>query len=907
MQGSVPWTAAGYVEPMTTAPVAPVLYPAHWEADIVLSDGATAHIRPITPDDADRLVAFYSRVSDESKYYRFFAPRPQLSDRDVRNYTTVDHVDRVAFIVTVGDEMIGVGRYDRIKRGSPVAEVAFLVEDAHHGRGLGSVLLEHLAQAARERGLQHFVADVLPANRKMIQVFTDAGYSVKPTYEDGVLHVEFDIDPTEESLAVLAAREHRAEARSIARFMAPQSVAVVGASRRRGKVGQALVRNLVTGGFTGPVYAVNPEAPAIAGVPAFRTLEDVPTDVDLVIVAVPPEAVPEVVQHAAAKKARGLVVVSAGFADAGDEGRARQHALVEQARANGMRVLGPNCLGMLNTDPEVSLNASVSAVMPSHGRVGFFSQSGAFGQSLMRQCLDHGLGLSTFISAGNRADVSGNDLLQYWDEDPATDLVLLYLESIGNPRKFSRIARRMSRTKPIVAVKTGMSAQGVPLGRGSAASVIPQAAVDALFHQSGVIRVDTLGEMFDVAGLLTYQPLPAGPRIAIVGNSNALGLLTADAATSQGLRVVGSPLDLGTDAGAAEFEPALAEVALSDHVDAVVVVYAPRLESREPEVAAVLAEVAARTDKPFVAAFLASRGMPEALRVTDERGVLQPGSVPSFSSPEEAVRALGNAVQYAAWRDRPVGAVPDLTDVDPEAARALASGVLADAPEGRGLTVEELTALLDAYGISLFPMVPVATIEQAIEAAESFGWDVALKARAWNLRNRADLADVWRNIDSAAEMRDAWDTMTRTLAEPAHAKFVVQPMADAGLPVALRAVEDPAYGPILSFGVGGVATEVIGDRSYRIPPLTDVDAADMVREVRAAPLLLGYGGNPVADLGAIEALLHRLSALVDDVPEVVELELNPVLVRAEGLAVVNGSGRVAPARSRADWYTRRLG
>jgi acyl-CoA synthetase (NDP forming)/RimJ/RimL family protein N-acetyltransferase len=897
-------TAAMSDDPTAAVETGP--YPAHWEADILLSDGATAHIRPITPDDAEMLVAFYARVSEESKYYRFFAPRPTLSERDVRNYTTVDHDGRVAFIVTVGGDMIGVGRYDRIGASGHSAEVAFLVEDAHHGRGLGSVLLEHLAQAARERGVRQFIADVLPANRKMIKVFTDAGYTVQPTYEDGVLHVEFDIDPTDESLAVLAAREQRAEARSISRLLRPDSVAVVGASRQRDKIGQALVRNLVSGGYTGPVYAVNPEAPAIAGVPAFPTLDAVPAHVDVAILAVPADTVLDVVDSAAGKGVRGLVVVSAGFADAGPEGRRRQQQLTEHARANGMRVLGPNCLGMINTDPAYSLNASVSQVMPGRGRIGFFSQSGAFGQSILAQCVDRGLGLSTFISAGNRADVSGNDLLQYWDEDPATDVVLLYLESIGNPRKFGRIARRLSRSKPVLAVKTGMSTQGVPLGRDSS-SVVPPSAVDALFRQSGVVRVDTLNEMFDVASLLAYQPMPRGPRVAVVGNSDALGLLTADAATSAGLQVVGRPIDLGTEAGADEFDPALRMLAEDDDVDSIVVVYAPRLESRAPEVAGVLASVAAGTDKPVITTFLGSRGIPEPLRVEDESGVLQPGSVPSFPSPEEAVRALARVVEYAAWRERPVGVVRHLEDVDEAVARMIAANVLRDTPAGRELTVDELTDLLAAYGIELYPMLSAPTVEQAVAAGERLGWNVALKARASHLQHRADLADVWRNIDSEQEMRDAWTALTSAFASAEDAEYIVQPMAASGVPVALRAVEDPGYGPVLSFGVGGVATEVIGDRSYRIPPLTDVDAVEMVREVKAAPLLLGFGGSEPADLSAVEDLLHRLSALTDDVPEVVDLELSPVLVRTDGLAVVNAAGRVAPAASRADWYTRRLG
>jgi acyl-CoA synthetase (NDP forming)/GNAT superfamily N-acetyltransferase len=894
---------------VTTAAVRPPGpgYPAHWEADVVLSDGATGRIRPITPDDAERLVAFYARVSDESKYYRFFAPHPTLSDADVATYTTVDYHDRVALIVLVGERMIAVGRFDRIDPGADEAEVAFLVEDAHQGRGLGSVLLEHLAQAARERSITRFVADVLPTNRKMIQVFTDAGYRVGRTYDDGVLHVEFDIDPTAESLEVSRGREHRAEARSVERLLTPQSVAVVGASRRRDKVGQALVRNLVLGGYTGPVFAVNRDAPAIAGVPAYPTLAAVPSPIDLAIVAVPAEAVPEVVADAAEKGVKGLVVVSSGFAEASTAGREAQQRLVALARGNGMRVLGPNCLGLVNTDPAFAVNASVSTVMPGPGRVGFFSQSGALGQDFLTQCVQRGLGISTFVSAGNRADVSGNDLLQYWEEDEGTDVVLLYLESIGNPRKFTRITRRLARAKPVVAVRTGRSTQGVPVGHTVGQTALAAEAVDAVFRQAGVVLVDTVGELFDVAQLLVYQPLPDGNRVAVLGNSDALGLLAADAALSNGLEVVGAPLDLGNEAGAASFGPALAGILDDPAVDAVVVVFAPRLESRAPEVASVLAGVAARSPKPIVTTFLGTRGVPEALRVADERGVLQRGSVPSYPSPEEAVRALARAVEYARWRAQPDGLVPELADVHPGAARAVVDRVLADAPQGRELHPDEVVELLASVGVTVYPMVPVDEVEDAVTVAATMGWDVVLKATAAHLRARPDLADVWRNIDTPDEMRDAWATMTRTLGAAAEARFVVQKMAPGGVPVAMRVVEDALYGPVVSFGVAGVATELLGDRSHRMPPLTDRDAAAMVREVRAAPMLQGYAGVERADLGAVEDLLHRLSALADLLPEVAEVELNPVLAGAGGTSVVFARGQVAPARSRADWFTRRLG
>jgi acyl-CoA synthetase (NDP forming)/RimJ/RimL family protein N-acetyltransferase len=884
-------------------PVAP--YPAHWEADVVLSDGATAHLRPIRPDDADRLVEFYGRVSDDSKYFRFFAPYPTLSPRDVETFTQVDHTDRVALIVLTGDEMIAVGRYERIDAGQ--AEVAFLVEDDHQGRGVGSVLLEHLAQAARERGIGRFVAEVLPHNHKMITVFSEAGYTIASRLTDGIVHVEFEIRPTDDSIDVMTAREHRAEARSIQRLLTPRSVAVIGASRSRDKVGHALVRNLVRGGFTGPVYAVNPDATAVSGVPAYPSVRDVPGEVDLALVAVPADAVADVVLDCAARGVKGLVVVSAGFAETGPDGRERQGELVRIARSHGMRVVGPNCLGIVNTDPAYSLNASMAPVVPPPGRVGFFSQSGALGIAILEAVAARGLGLSTFVSAGNRADVSGNDLLQYWYDDPATEVVLLYLESLGNPRKFSRLARMVAAEKPVVAVKSGRSTQGVPLGHTVRVTDTPVAALDAMFRQSGVIRVDTLAEMFDVAQALALQPLPAGPRVAVVGNSDSLGLLAADAAAAAGLEVVGAPDDLGPRATAADFEQALTRLVDDPGVDSVVVVYVPTLESgRAEEVARVLAAVAAPGTKPVVTTFLGSGGVPEALRLLDDRGVPGRGSVPSYPSPEEAARALAHVTSYAQWRVRPRGDVPVIDGCDAETARKLVAAERAGRPGGGPLEGPALSELLASYGITLLEMVPVATVDDAVRAGERLGWTVVLKATAPHLRHRPDLADVWRNIDTPDEMRDAWATMCRTLTDPATAGCVVQPMAPPGVPVTVRAQEDALFGPVVSFGVSGVTTELLGDRSYRIPPLTDVDAAAMVREVKAAPLLLGYRGGAMADVRAVEDLLHRVSRLIDDLPEVADVELGPVLVGTEGLAVVNASAHVATPDPRSTWYTRRL-
>ncbi|MDT7729702.1 MAG: hypothetical protein QOI21_6278 [Actinomycetota bacterium] len=885
-------------------------YPAEYEADVVLRDGATAHLRPITPEDAELLVSFYGRVSEQSKYYRFFAPYPQLSDRDVARFTQVDYRDRLALIVTVGDAMIGVGRYERT--GRRTAEVAFLIEDAHQGRGLGQLLLEHLAQAAREHGITRFVAEVLPDNRKMITVFTEAGYKVAREFEDGVIVVEFDIAPTDTSFGVMQAREQRSEALSIARLLTPTSVAVIGASRREGTIGNALLRNLRDSGFPGQIYAVNAESSEneIEGVPAYRTIRDVNGKVDLAVVAVRAEMAADVVLDCAAKGVRGLVVVSSGFAEIGDEGRKLQRQLVGLARSYGMRVIGPNALGVINTAPGVSLNATLSPVMPSRGRVAFFCQSGALGVSILADMAGRGLGLSSFVSAGNRADVSGNDLMQYWYSDEATEVVLLYLESLGNPRKFSRVARRLAGRKPVIALKSGRATQGVPLGHTVRRSQLPPATVDSLFRQSGLIGVDTNGELFDVAQLMAHQPLPKGRRVAIVSNSDALTLLALDTVASTGLDVAGEPRTLNAEATAADFGAALGEVFADDRVHSVVVIFTPPVQSNGAEVAQVLAAAAAGSDKPVVSTFLASRSVPEQLRVPDEFGGAARGSIPSYSSPQYAVGALAKVTQYAEWRRRADSRIPDLPGVDTAAAEAFVTEFLQRHPKGAELDDDDRQRLLSFYDISVLPAFPVLSADEAVARAAELGFEVILKATADQWRMRPDLADIWRHIHDEDDMRQAWAEMTSTFgvaSDPARAQFVVQKMAPPGVPVVISAQEDVSFGPVVSFGLSGVATDLLGDRSYRMPPLTTTDAAEMVREVRAAPLLYGYRGSDPVDIAAIENLLHRVARLTLELEEVVRLDLRSVLVSIDSATVLDTSIRIAPnEKPRQDTPARRL-
>ncbi|NEA65027.1 bifunctional GNAT family N-acetyltransferase/acetate--CoA ligase family protein [Streptomyces sp. SID12488] len=935
-------------------------YPAHWEADVVLRDGGTARVRPITADDADRLVSFYEQVSDESKYYRFFAPYPRLSAKDVHRFTHHDFVDRVGLAATVGGEFIATVRYDRIDaEGLPAsgpaseAEVAFLVQDAHQGRGVASALLEHIAAVARERDIRRFAAEVLPANSKMIKVFTDAGYTQKRSFEDGVVRLEFDLEPTDRSLAVQRAREQRAEARSVRRLLVPGAVAVIGVGRAPGGVGRSVLDHIRDAGFTGDLYAVNSAFPEdqkdIDGIPAHRSVGDIGGPVDLAVVAVPAAYVPGVVAECGEHGVQGLVVVSAGYAESGPEGRERQRELVRHARTYGMRIIGPNAFGVINTAPDVRLNASLAPEMPRPGRIGLFAQSGAIGIALLSRLHRRGggvtgvTGVSTFVSSGNRADVSGNDVLQYWYDDPDTDVVLMYLESIGNPRKFTRLARRTAAAKPLVVVQGTRHGGAAPQGHAVRATRLPHATVSELLRQAGVIRVDTITELVDAGLLLARQPLPAGPRVAILGNSESLGLLTYDACLSEGLRPL-APLDLTTAATPGDFHRALSEALADEECDAVVVTAIPTVGEGSPGDAA-LAE-ALRTaaaevpGKPVLVVHVELGGLAEALSAAastaPQAGAPAPGTavperqprarvpqapesptppnpdscsrlIPAYPAAERAVRALGEAVKYAQWRREAAepGKVPGYEDVDEKGAAAQIGGLLA---RGQGLTLgtDETCELLGTYGIPVRGALPAPSPEGAVAAARTLGYPVALKATAPHLRHRADLGGVRLDLADEEQLRRAYAELTGLFGSPEEVRPVVQGMAPRGVDTVVRAVIDPAAGAVLSFGLAGPASQLLGDIAHRLIPVTDRDAASLIRSIRTAPLLFGWRGSAPVDTGALEELLLRVSRLVDDHPEVIAVSLEPVVVAQHGLSVLGASVRLAPPPVRDDLGPRTL-
>lgn len=842
-------------------------------------------VRPIRPDDAERIVAFHERQSPESIYFRFFSPRPRLSERDVERFTHVDYVDRMAFVGLIGDELVGVARYDRHRARSD-AEVAFFVDDAHHGRGMATVLLEYLAAAAREAGISGFTASVLPQNRKMLGVFTQVGFTQRSHFEEGVIEVELGIEPTPEALAAIEERAGTAEARSVERILRPGSIAVVGASRRAGALGHQVLRLLLQHGFQGPVYPINPEASHVGSVRAWRSVLDVPGELDLAVICVPADEVLRVVEECAVKRVQALIVLSAGFAERDEAGAAAEAELVDYARRHGMRLVGPNALGVINTDPAVRMHATFVAVDPLPGRIGLMAQSGTIGAAIIDGARQVGLGISSFVAVGNKADVSGNDLLRYWQDDPATDVAMLYLESFGNPSKFSRIARALSRVKPVVAVKVGGSATepGLDPERWPG-----DATAAALLDQTGVIRVDNLTQMFHTAGVLAHQPLPAGNRVAVVTNSWGPAWLAVDALRAWGLDAA-DPIDLSNQAGPEAFRDALAEAHADPRVDAVLAIYAPGVTTHYRKVGAAIREAASRPGAVTTVACLLGQHGPSTLADGPVR-------VPQFPFPEEAAAALGRVAGYAAWRARPVGDAFHLDDEALALVRAMVADHLVDAAPARPgasdgdadarrwLDPRSAAALLDAVGCGPVAQEVVADADEAVAAARRLGYPVALKAAGLDRLSKTEAGGVALDVHGDDEVRDAHARMTALLGEAMH-PALVQVMVPEGVECRVGIVRHPLLGDVVALGPGGAAVERVTADAVRLLPLTDVDASLLIDDSGLASVLDEHG--PTARPALVD-LLTRVAGLADAVPEVAVLRLNPVLV-------VDGRAAVTDAR-----------
>ena len=893
---------------MSDAEPQPPAYPSHWEADVVLRDGSIGHVRPIRPADAPLIQQFHDRQSKESIYLRFFAPLPHLSDRDAHRFANVDHHARVALVMEADDHLVGIARYDRVGDSPPRAEVAFNVADDFQGRGVGSVLLEHLVAIGQEGDIEEFTADVLPQNRKMLGVFSEAGFEVSRHFDDGVVALSFRIETTTRSREVLEAREHRSEALSVAALLRPSSVAVVGVGSRPTSVGREIYERLVAQGFTGAAYAVNRNPHREVEGEVYARVRDLPGPVDVAVIAVPVEGVLDAARDCAAHKVKALIVVSAGFAEAGEDGAALQAELLQVARRGGMRVVGPNSFGVIDTRESVRMNASVAPDMPQAGGFGLFAQSGVLAISVLESARRRGLGVSDFVSAGNRIDVSGNDIMQFWIDDPTTRVAGLYLESMGNPRKFARIARRLAQDKPVIVIKSGTSEYGVPPGHRVRSTTVGPEAFAQMLRQAGVIRVENLHQLLDVAQLVVDQPLPAGTGVAVVGNTASLGALAADAVVSWGLDVVHGPRSLPPDASAEQIEQTLEAVFADPDVHSVVACF---LHAKiEPSVvsATALAQVAARHDKPCVATFVGIHEVRAALasgRRTTAAGDATPATVPAYGTPEDGVRALAAAIRYAEWQAADHGELVTPDGIHRSRADAVIGAVLQESPQGRPLQPTEVRDLLAAYGIEVWETVSVDSPAHAATAAARLGFPVVLKSTS-PIASSQPIASVRLDLHNRSAVRSAYTTLDDRL-RPLHAnRLVVQRMATPGIPCVISSVEDPLFGPVVSFALAGPPREVMGDIGYRIPPLRTGDVRDLIGSVRAAPLLRGHGGRPPVDPVALEDVIARVSMIAEQLPEVVSLELNPVNTHEDGIEVLGASITVAPSTARTDRGRRAL-
>lgn len=884
---------------------------ANFSKDLLLRDGAILKLRALQRSDKDGLKALFTRCSPESIRYRFLSTIKSLPNEMLDRLLTVDGASQVALVVVHGEgadeKILAVGRYNADTDRPQVAEVAFLVEDAMQKRGIGTLLLDTLAEIAREHGITHFSADVLVDNQTMLNVFRKAGYALASTASYGVTHLEFPITPNEVAQARAEAQEAEAERASLQSILAPKSIAVAGASREPLSVGGALFQNLMRYGFTGNLYPVNPQARSVARVKAYASIADLPEVPELVFIVVPAASVLDVARDCAAAGVRAICVISAGFAETGEQGASAQAELRSICRASGMRIVGPNCMGVVNTASDVRMLGTFAPANPLAGNIAISSQSGALGLALINNAIQYGLGISSFVSTGNKADVSGNDLLQYWESDEATNVILLYLESFGNPRRFARIARRVSRRKPIVAVKSGRTAAGARAASSHTAALAnSDAAVNALFAQTGIIRVNTLNEFFSVARLLATQPIPSGNKIGILTNAGGPAILAVDAAEAAGLQIaklsdetqnrlraalpkaatVTNPVDMIAGAGPEEYRACLEILCDDIDLDAIIVIFIPPLVTPLAAVAKVISDVMTSRPlhrKPVVAVFLDPEGKVRNISAGDN-------VIPVYQFPEGAIEALGAAARYGTWRAAPAGRFASIA-----INRNILDEVL-NANQAGWLSNGDTAKLLSAANINVTPSKVVRSTRETQAFAKKLNEPLALKVCEPMVLHKSDVGGVLLNVkpkDAASAYRKLRGQLRKQGIKLEAA--LLMPMAKAGVEVIAGMTHDATFGPLVAFGSGGIFVELINDLVFRVLPLTDRDVAAMIKSSRAEKLLRGFRGAPPADIQALEKLLLSLGTLAEAAPRIAEIDLNPVIVHpaGEGISLIDARIRLS--------------
>jgi acyl-CoA synthetase (NDP forming)/GNAT superfamily N-acetyltransferase len=920
----------------------------------LLADGTTVEIRPAAPGDFDAIKAMHEAMSPANSYLRFFSMSRTAGEREARRLTREPGPDHVALLALAGGQLVGTASYEVARKPArrgpdkdsagkdgagkdgatapglgDTAEVAFAVADSMHQRGIATLLLEHLVSLARAQRIRAFTAETLSENTPMLRVFSDVGLPATRHREEGVVMITIPLPPDDTGtqldayLDKVAGREQSANVASLRPVFAPESVVVIGAGRRPGGVGRSVIDNILAGGYKGHLYAVNPHAQEISGVPCFSDVARLPEAPDLAVIAVPPTGVIGAAQACGSLGVRGLVVLTAGLDTAQSAG------LLAICRRHGIRLIGPNCFGI--AVPAIGLDATFSATNPVSGVAGLVMQSGGLGFAMVDQLTRLGIGISSFASVGNKLDVSSNDMLMWWEQDEITKVAVLYIESFGNPRKFARTARRVGARMPVLTVHAGRSAAGQQAARSHTAAVAtPLVTREALFEQAGIIATPSFGELVEATALLATQPVPAGRTVAIVSNVGGAGVLAADACTDLGLSVhhasggnrerlqalvpgggsVDGPVDTTATVSRAEFTRVLELLAGDPDVNALIALLLPTAATGDLVAAVTEADIRV----PLTVVVL---NQPEAVRLLDRRpGAGQEGMrIPSYGYPEAAAQALARAVTYGEWRARPHGETPRFPDIEGhdgmpsrartspvDEARALVRAFLTRTPGGGWLPTAERHALLGRYGIPVAPITAAHSEDDAAAAFAAAGGPVVLKADVPGLVHKSEAGAVLLDLRTDQDVRAGYRQLTRTFRAPL---VGVQPMVTGGTEVMIGVADDQMFGPLVLFGLGGVATEVLADHSARLAPLTADDADALIGSIRSAPLLRGHHGAPAADLAALRDVLMRVSRLADDLPEISELDLNPVIARPDGAMAVDARIKVIPQPPR-DPFLRRL-
>jgi acetyl coenzyme A synthetase (ADP forming)-like protein len=883
-------------------------YPSQYEAEVLLKDGSRILLRPIKREDAGRWLTFFQRLNKEqTQYLHFHRLTERIDPEDAQRFCTVDYYNTFAFIAEVmkeqGKDIVAMGRYYRLPS-KHSARVTLAVADAYRGKGIGTRLIEWLSKVARENDITVFEGDVFSEDERIMKILRDYGFRLISEPRDGVYHVTIPLTYSQRVARREAERERISTIQSIRRILCPRSVAVIGASRQPGSVGQIVFKSIIEHGFAGVVHPVNPNADQVASVKAYPSVLDIPGEIDLAVIVVPAQFVPRVADECGQKGVRAIIVLSDGFKERGAEGAAREDQLRDIALGHGMRLVGPNCMGVINTDPAVSLNATFSGIHPPRGNIAFLSQSGTMGQVILEYASELNVGLASFVSVGNRADISPNDLLQYWEQDPAVKVILLYLESFGNPRKFGQIAKRVAARKPVVVVKGGMTTVGSRATQSHTGSLATSAvAAEALFHQTGLIRVNTIQELLGVAAIFSNQPLPRGKRLAIVTNGGGAGVVAADASEQHGLILpeftpqttarlkevikrdirINNPLDMTGSVSAEEFENALRVIAEAEEIDTALAIFVPALVVKIEMAQEVIRKVIPafrRNKKLLLASFMGKAG--RNVRLGEGENY-----VPCYAFPENAVSALARAVERSEFLQKPRGTLPRLTGI-----RAARAREIIDTAMGRSvqrplwLSPAEIADLLACYGLRYAETKSASTAEEAAARAKQIGFPVVVKLDSATITHKTDVGGVVLDVRSEKEVIDAFNSIKAKLAatgrEKEMAGVTVQRMVKSGIEVIAGVTQDPSFGPLIMFGFGGVYTELLKDVAVRLAPLTNLDAKELIYSIRMAKLFQGFRDTPPSDTEALQDMLLRLSALVEDIPQIAELDFNPVKVMPFG-------------------------